>query len=287
MFHRLLVPLDGSALAEQALSWALAIAGRSRGCIELVRGHVLYALRDPATSWCPFDAAEEARWRQEEQSYLDDVIKRLAATESVQVSATLVNAAATDAISGHIQSSKADLVVMATHGRGPFSRFFLGSVANELIRRAAVPLLLIGARETVAELLPEPIVAKVLVPLDGSALAEQALPPALDLARLMGASCSLLRVVSLSGETREQTQAAHAYLERLSRQLHNQPVPTDILSVAAEHVWEAILEAAEPHDVIALATHGRSGVERLLLGSVADKVIRGSWNPVLVYRPKL
>jgi nucleotide-binding universal stress UspA family protein len=286
VFHKILVSLDGSAFAEQALLWALPIAERAGGCIELVRGHVLYALRDPAASWCPFDPAEEARWKQEEQCYLDDMVRRIAATSAVPASATLVNAWAADAIARHIEASRPDLVVMATHGRGPFSRFFVGSVADELIRQVAVPVLLTRAREPAPKPLPEARVETVLVPLDGSPLAEQVLPAALDLARVMNAGCKLLRVVGLSEQNPETTKLAHTYLHAMSRRLREQAVTAEILTVAADQVWEAILKVAEPHDVIALATHGRGGVQRLLLGSVADKVIRATWNPVLVYRPK-
>jgi nucleotide-binding universal stress UspA family protein len=287
MFQRVLVPLDGSGFAEQALPWARVLARRAGAGIELVRGHVLYALRDPAASWCPFDPAEETRWRQEEQLYLDNIARRLTVESPLVTSTALIDSLAADAILARVEASQADLVVMTTHGRGLLSRFFVGSVADELVRRAPVPILLVRPRELTSGPFLEPALENVLVPLDGSALAEQALGPALNLAGLMGARCTLLRIVELSGEASQEaeTAQAHMYLNGLARRLREQPVPIEVLTVAAVQVADAIVRLAQASDLIALATHGRGGVQRLLLGSVADKVIRASCNPVLVYRP--
>jgi nucleotide-binding universal stress UspA family protein len=143
-----------------------------------------------------------------------------------------------------------------------------------------------------------PSITKVLVPLDGSALAEEVLGPAAALARLLGARCTLLRVV----EARPHPPAAphggelpldpcvgeaRSYLRGVAEKLSEQSLPADIQVVVAPHAAGAILEAAqtEPGTLIALATHGHGGFRRMLLGSVADKLIRAAAGPVLVYRP--
>jgi nucleotide-binding universal stress UspA family protein len=183
---------------------------------------------------------------------------------------------------------------MATHGRGLLSRFGSGSVADELIRRARVPVLLLPPGDKAPRIIPEPLLDNILIPLDGSALAEQVLEPALDLAQLMEARCSLLRVVEsrpspagrAPSEPSEKARA-EAYLERVAAKVREQGVPVRTRVIVARHVIEAIREeaAAQASNLIALATHGRAGLQRLLLGSVADKLVRAAASPVLVYRP--
>jgi nucleotide-binding universal stress UspA family protein len=147
-------------------------------------------------------------------------------------------------------------------------------------------VLLVHPHEPAPGVLPEPLVEEVVVPLDGSALAEQALGPALGLARLLEATCTLLRVVESSGSPAEAAQEeARAYLERVAGRLRGEGLSVRPRVVVAPHAAEAILEQARGGGPIALATHGRGGLGRVLLGSVADKVIRGASAPVLVYRP--
>jgi nucleotide-binding universal stress UspA family protein len=301
MFNTILVPLDGSSFAGQALPWALAIARRANASLNLVRGHVRYALKEPASRCGPFAPVEEAGCKRQEQTYLDATARWLASVSPVRTTTALipggVAAVNPDDLVEHVRSRGADLIVMATHGRGPVSRFFLGSVADELIRRSAAPVLLVQPREPAPSLLPGPTVGRVLVPLDGSALAEQALGPAADLARLFEAECTLLRVVpptavlphsgaahpalASSGEAE-----AREYLARLAERLRAEGLRARARLVVSRHAEEAILEEARSSGsgLIALATHGRGGVSRMVLGSVADKVIRGSAVPVLVQR---
>jgi nucleotide-binding universal stress UspA family protein len=302
MFHTVLVPLDGSNLAEQALPWALGIARRANATLNLVRGHVVYALKDAAASWGPFDHAEEAECKSQEQTYLDATARWLAAVSPVRTTTALVPggnpAVNPDDLLEHVRASGADLVVMTTHGRHAVGRFFLGSVADELIRRSAAPVLLIHPRQPAPDLLPEPDVQQVLVPLDGSCLAEQALGPAADLARLFEAECTLLRVVPPTAVLPHSGAAhpalasseeadAREYLARLAERLRAEGLRARARLVVSRHAEEAILqEATAPGSrLITLATHGRGGVPRMVLGSVADKVVRGASCPVLVYRP--
>jgi nucleotide-binding universal stress UspA family protein len=295
VFRSILVPLDGSAFAEQALPWALALARRAHAGLELVRGHVLYALKEPACAWLPYEPALEAACKQEEQLYLDATARWLAAVSPVPTTSALVSGVDAEGILGRIQVSRPGLVVMTTHGRGPVGRLLLGSVADEVVRRAGPPVLLVRPRDPAPGLLPEPAVGKVLVALDGSALAEQALGPALELARLLEARCALLRVVEPNHAPTRPTgrpvatpeAEARAYLERLAGRPREEGAAVEVQVAAARNAAEAILEQARAQgcDLIALATHGRGGLGRLLLGSVADKVVRAASVPVLVYHP--
>jgi nucleotide-binding universal stress UspA family protein len=171
MYRTVLVPLDGSAFAEHALPLALSIAGRAGATLRLVRVHVpaatLYRNSELAAN-LDFDT----RVREEERAYLDEVSARLAQACGLRPATALLDGRIADVLCEQGVSAGADLVVMATHGRGPLSRFWLGSVADELVRRLPTPLLLVRPGETAPDLAHPPAVRHVLIPLDGSAQAE-------------------------------------------------------------------------------------------------------------------
>ena len=298
MYLSLLVPLDRSSFAEQALPLALAIARRAHARLDLVEVHALYALEDPTAGRARFEPERDAQRKQQEQLYLDATATWLTSVSPAAVStgvlagSVVLAETVADSILERARAGKADLIVMASHGRGPLRRFVAGSVADELIRRAGVPVLLVRPGETPPAIFPEPTLENILIPLDGSALAEQVLGPALDLARLMEARCTLLRVIeprspSHNGAPGGPPKEAAAYLKRVAARVREQGVPARARVVVARNVAEAILEeaAAQASDLIALATHGRGGLTRLLRGSVADQLVRAAASPVLVYRP--
>jgi nucleotide-binding universal stress UspA family protein len=293
MFRNILVPLDGSPFAEQALPWALSLARRAGAGLDLVRVHVLYALGEPACGWLPYDPAEEAECQRREQLYLDATARWLAAVSRLPITPALVFGLGAEPILDRARARRTDLVVMTTHGRGPLGRFALGSVADEVVRRAGLPVLLLRPREPAPALLPEPAPENILVPLDGSALAEQALGPALDVARLTEGRCTLLRVVGPDDEQGGRRPGgageidAESYLEQVAGRFRAEGVLVRSQVIVAASPAETIREEARAlgSDLIVLATHGRGGLRRLLLGSVADKVLRGGTTPVLVCPP--
>jgi len=302
MFRCVLVPLDRSPFAEQALPLALSIARRARANLDLMQVHEMYALAEQSRGRTPFELTRDAEYRQNEEMYVNATARWLTAASPVPVTAAVVCGSAVepgcvaDGILERARVSNADLIVMTTHRRGPGSRFILGSVADELVRRASVPLLLMRPSEAPVRLIPEPMVESILIPLDGSPLAEQVLEPALDLARLLEARCTLLRVIESSqapanrgpgGPLATALEEATAYLERVAEKVRQESLHVHARVLVAQRAAEAILDAAQTQvsSLIALATHGRGGVRRMLLGSVADKVIRGATTPVLVYRP--
>ncbi len=208
-----------------------------------------------------------------------------------------------EALCKHAAGSGTDLVVMTTHGRGPLTRVWLGSVADGLVRQMAAPLLLVRPSDGPADLGAEARLRHLLVPLDGSPHAEAILQPALALGQVMRADYTLLRVVEpvpvLGYDVFGYAPACtdFALMERLSRQavdypggvasrLRGQGVDVRPLVLVNPSAAGAILSETESlrHDSIALETHGHGGAARLLLGSVADKVIRGATTPVLVHR---
>jgi nucleotide-binding universal stress UspA family protein len=300
------VPLDGSAFAEQALSLAETIAGRAKATLHLVRVHVPMAGGFLAGHHAlPCDAEIRAC----ERDYLEKVAQRIRTGAGVPVTFALVEGAIADGLGREAQAVGAGLVVMTTHGRGALSRLWLGSVADRMVRQATVPLLLVRPREGGACPAAGARQPHILVPLDGSELAEQALGPALAVGRLLGARYTLLQVISPVGrliadqagcyvpgelaarELKRLEQAlrvqAEAYLERVARDLRAGSASMQTRVVTHEDPAAAIGEFAGANavDGIALATHGRGGFARLFLGSVADKVLRTASVPLLVWRP--
>jgi nucleotide-binding universal stress UspA family protein len=301
MYRSILVPLDGSTFGEHALAAALSLARRSGANLHVVLVHTAFVYVE---SGLIYDERLDQQIREQEQDYLETVVKRLRAASPVPVTWALRDGPVADGICEQATLSSADLIVMTTHGRGPLSRFWLGSVADNLVRRASVPVLLIRPQETAPDPTREPTLRNVVIPLDGSALAEQVLEPAVALGRLLGADFTLLRIVKpvlfaghdptilrepgMGQPATEQLQVeARAYLEGVAERLSAQSLNVQTRVVVDVQPVVAILEQSVglTDGVIALATHGRGGLTRTLLGSVADKVVRGATVPVLVCRP--
>ena len=289
MPKRIVVLLDGSQFAEDALATALTLVPED-GSIDLVTA---------VEGAPPFSVPDyDVMAREWAARYLEGVVDKLPPAVTAQPH-VLVGPPGSE-VRGFVEESRADLVVLATHGRGPFSRAWLGSMADLLVRTSPVPLLLVHpAGETPSYQAGDPI-TKVLVPLDGSELSERA---AVEAPGLLGEGVArtLLKVVqypyhyaspylpdTIQGNQdlyKQATEGAKAYMAEVAQRLGGDaPVETDV--VTAEAVAKAIVEYAESHgcDAIAIGTHGRGGFSRLALGSVADKVIRTARVPVLTLR---
>jgi nucleotide-binding universal stress UspA family protein len=296
MIRTLLVPLDGSPFGEQALPYALAIVRRSGGSIHLVHAHDV----DLAAWILPMDTWD-LEIRERERAYLSRIVDGLTEELGRAPSAALRDGDPVDVIEAEAAEIGADLVVMTTHARGGLERAWLGSVADGLVRRGGIPLLLVRPVDRAAPpdggaLLAGPI----LVPLDESELSEGVLEPAAALARIGSGRMVLLHVVPPSLEVaghvfrvdearlEEASARAESYLEGVAGRLRREGLEVAVRVVAHEAPAAAILEAAaaEGAGVVAMSTHGRSGLGRLVLGSVADKVIRSARLPVLVMRPE-
>jgi nucleotide-binding universal stress UspA family protein len=281
-----MVPLDGSPFAEQALPYAMAVARRAGAALDLMRVHVVYAMQPPSNSRLPYSPEVEREDRALESAYLNEVAGRVREKSGFRLTTGLADGLTADGILARAREVSAALVVMTTHGAGPLSRAFLGSTADELVRRSPIPLLLVRPRVS-PDLGREPIIKKILVPVDGSSRAEQILRPAMALGRLTGATLTLLYVEAPSGGPDRGIVEARPYLENLADHLRGQSCEVRVRVVADAHIARAILSVAREgdYDLIALATHCRVGLKRLLLGSVADKVLRTARCPLLVLNP--
>jgi nucleotide-binding universal stress UspA family protein len=301
LYRSIFVPLDGSPFAEQALPLAAEIARRAGAILQVALVHhpipaLATALEVPEIET---QLDQEARLR--ERTYLDGIVTRLRESANIPVSAVVLDGAVADALQGQIEATGTDLVVSTTHGRGPMSRFWLGSVADQLMRRLHVPLLLV--RPGADPALAPKSVGKMLIALDGSPFAERALVGATALGRVFGVAYALvfvieppmpiadpsgLMVLPTTADTeRRIRENAAKYLDGIAERLRKDGCEVSCHAVDGPGAAVTILGQADAvkADLIALASHGAGGFERLVVGSVADKVIRGSTRPVLVVRP--
>jgi nucleotide-binding universal stress UspA family protein len=296
MTRTILVPLDGSPVAERILAYIPALRTEERE--ELLLVSVLEAGRYAAAmgpdSLLTFDLAD---WRREAEAYLKRIageLREMGMPVQTRVLEGDVAAAICD-----IAAQQADLIAMTTHGRSGVKLWLLGSIADRVVRTAQQPVLLVrpdtdGGGKAFRRL---------LVPLDGSSLAEAALGPALDLARPSQGELLLMQVVEAldsrvaahaemdtpppSLSTAEQEAAAQAYLDGVADGLRREGVAVRTL-VTVGYAPEAIPEvaAAEKVDLVVMSTHGRSGLSRWVFGSVAEKVVRLAACPVLLIRAR-
>jgi nucleotide-binding universal stress UspA family protein len=310
MYRSILVPLDGSTFGEHALPLAIGLARRSSATLHLVHVHVPLAaayLENVAA----FEDTIELEYKKQHGDYLAATVERVRQVAPVQVQLVLTEGEIVSSLGATAERTGADLIVMTTHGRGVLGRFWLGSVADELLRQSRLPLLLVHPRDGQADLRQQLVPRHVLLPLDGSPLAEQMIAPALALGSLTEADYTLLRVIHpvapvvtpvpdgalgtrvqalinrIDEAQEELRQEAEKYLSGVAKRIRTGSVQVQTKVAVGEPAAAAILrEAAAPAiDLVALATHGRRGLSRLFLGSVADKVVRGACVPVLVHRP--
>ncbi|HZY89719.1 MAG TPA: universal stress protein [Gemmataceae bacterium] len=308
MYRSILVPLDGSTFGEHALPLAWEIARRTGASLKLLHVIPPFPVIDAGGPLLA-DADLTAHFQGQARAYLEGLLQRLGGVADVAVTPTVLEGEVVSQVKDFAARAEVDLVVMATHGRGPLARFWLGSVADELVRQLPLPLLLVRPREKPPDPRGGPDLGRVLLPLDGSPLAERALEPAVALGGA-GATYTLLRVVkpallpayapegrSLEREAKgllDQIEAlqqrllaeAEEYLAGVAGRLRAQGLQVQTRVAVEEQPAVAILrEAADARaGLIALGTHGRRGLARLFLGSVADKVVRGAAVPVLVHR---
>ena len=301
MYTSIVVPLDGSEFGKRAIPVALALASRSEAAVHLVHVQEHVALPQGAPM---YDTRLDHESAHALRAGLTALAVELARGTTLQVDTHFLDGPVVPTMQRYLRESQHDLVVMMTHGRGGISRAWLGSVADGLIRHAPVPLLLLRQETAWLSEAREPLFRRILVPLDGSALADSVLDHIVSLATTDITVYVLLTVTSpyspleyagadidpLSGRSHEELQreAALAYLDSVADELRSSGALVEVLVESHHHAAHGILAVASEHtvDLIALSTHGRGSVGRLIHGSVADKVVRGATVPVLVYRPE-
>ncbi len=296
MYSRMLIPLDGSKVAEQVLPYARCLAKALSLPVELcqaIDAEALESLANPAQSRYVDTLVNEKRTSSRE--YLGTVGKSF---ESVRVSSIVEIGKPEELILDKAADDPQTLVVMATHGRSGFQRWALGSVADKVLHGVANDLFLVRASEQ-GNTEGTATLTKVIVPLDGSPLAEKVLPRIVELGKHMPLEIILMRAYALapaispneyagySQELFDQLEAeAKDYLVKTSEELTAQGLRKISYAVDLGYGAEEITSLARktPDNFIAMCTHGRSGVKRWALGSVTDRVVRHSGDPVLIIR---
>ena len=292
---KVLIPLDGSKLAEHALAYVPAL--RPLGDLQFEFLTVLDSDSDSE------DRRGEAQGREENLmlTYLLEIAGEIRTHLGVEVGTKVLSGTPAQSIIEEEKSFGADFLVISTHGASGISRWRFGSVTDKLIRGASCNTLVIGpeAAEREQWLIGEltPAFKNLMVPLDGSALAEEALPQAQRFAEAFGSHLHLIRTVSLTALGADAasassywTEMSEAMVKEATDYLRNVagPLPSGIKSsvevevgAPSDRLTEYVTKNAI--DLVVMTTHGRSGLTRTALGSVTDRLLGGD-APVLVVR---
>jgi len=301
MYTKILIPLDGSQTAEKVLPYARYLAGKLKLPIELLAVIDLaeMAAHIPAEKARFFDLMIEEGVKKS-ASYLRGVAGTFG---DANVKCTVEKGRADAVIVEKGETDTSMLICMATHGRSGLDRFLLGSVTEKVLRAAANPLLLVRATEE-AKSDGTAVVKSIVVPLDGSELAESIIPTVAEKAKELGVEVVLFRAYHIptfaygadeaysavdydeliAGVRDEATQ----YLEKKTAEVKKLGVEKVSIESKQGFAADEIITLARknPDTLIAMCSHGRTGVKRWMLGSVTEAVVRHSGDPVLVMRAK-
>ena len=305
-YTKILVPLDGSPLAERVLPYVAVLARGFGASVELLNvfnpaskgladpapGHPQIEMREalPYVSILPprghadpahrvYSYQIDASVRDRALDYLHHVTPSIGCA-GIEVSSTVEAGDPDSWIVSVAEKEPGTLIAMSTHGRSGAARLILGSITNKVLHSTNAPVLVLRPRDGEAPA-PEAELKHVIVPLDGSPLAEQVLPHVVSLAQALGLTVTLLRVPS-----HHQSGPPVNYLAKIGEKLERAGLPSVKSRIIGGHPAETIVSVARetPHSMVAMTTHGRSGIKRWVLGSVTDHVVRHCGEPVLVIR---
>ncbi|HEU4760582.1 MAG TPA: universal stress protein [Dehalococcoidia bacterium] len=281
MIERILVPLDGSELAETVLPYAEYFSTRSGAVLRLLT------------------VAETDTERTEANAYLTGLRDRLK-DRAVEASVSVAPGEAAETVLTEGDAWNVDLIAMSTHGRSGVLRWVFGSVADKVVHASTRPLLLVRARP--AKERPSVVnIERILVPLDGSELSLSVLPYVEDVARALGASLVLFNAVipldiypaaevspvAVGGVLDDLLKQARSFLAEVEKEVEGRGVKARSVVTVGFPVDETVRVAQEVGaGLLAVATHGRSGLNRWVMGSVADGIVRRSALPCLMVRPQ-
>lgn len=301
MYKVIMVPTEGSEIEGPAITLAVRLAQRFDAELRLVRVENAPVVEEGISSPDVHVANEEA--------YAEARLARLRKLEAlgaecrvlggIRVITALENGVVTHTLQNYAKRFNVDLIVMSSHCQGGLKRIAMGSVTDYLIRRADVPVLVVKPSALTSDGDPTRTFNRIVVPLDGSALAEQIIPQVAALASRVNATVCLLQVLTpLTYSQKEIVQpglpwwdedieVANAYLTAAARSLTDAGVSVSKDVVLSEHIATAVLDYASRvrADLIAIATSGVGGLERFVFGSVADEVTRKSQTSLLVFHP--
>lgn len=298
MYKTIVVPLDGSSVAERAIAVAGALAKRDGAVLRILHVHTPVPMLSGAGEMVI------TQLRATQREYIDRIAAEAAAEFGITATGEELDGDVAAAICAEVARLPADLVVMTTHGRTGASRFWLGSVADAVMRHLSVPVLMLRASEESVSAVSQ--IGAVVMPVDGSTIAAEITPHAVQLGGTAGCRYTLARIVQpvptvVGGtgfapptivEDADATDAARreatADVEKLAAKLrreHSGLHVDSVVRVASGVAPELLnIERERQPDVVAIATHGR-GLARVLMGSVADKLLRGGSSAMLLWHP--
>jgi len=301
MYKVIMVPTDGTGFDREAIRVALRIAERSDARIRLVRVLATGSFFGMAAATEGTAVAAEIVHSERDRalSELYALAAECRATSKADITVDLHAGPVADVLEGYARRHDVDLIVISTHGRSGISRLSLGSVTDSLIRHTTIPVLVVKPPTSYLNPQVSEAFKRIVVPLDGSTLAEQILPRVMALARLEEAEITLLNVLIPQSHSQKEIvdpdlpwwdkdiSIAQAYLFRIAGRLRRNGVPVTTDIVISQNVPNAIGDFAgrERADLIAIATHGRGGLARMIRGSVADAVMHSARMSMLVFKP--
>ena len=290
MLERILIPVDGSVAAEAIVPYLERLLRRRESRLTLLR------VVPPVPAYPGLDPARMVETdRVESRKYVEELARRLE-REGARVGGRTLEGLEAEMILQAAREEKATMIAMTTHGRTGLARWAMGSVAEKVVRAADVPVLLVRSFHGAVPLPPGGIpVRRILLPVDGSDLAAAALPPVMEFAALLDAEVAVLHVqpeftplvfahpgASVVAPPSPSPEAVTAPIVEKLRSAGLRARAVGARGDAPSHILDAV--QSERADMIALSSHGRSGLSRWMLGSVAEKVLRASTVPMLIVR---
>ncbi|MFN8470853.1 MAG: universal stress protein [Anaerolineae bacterium] len=295
-YHTILTPLDGSTRSEGALPVATRLALKTEGRLVLVQ-----AIGEPKPH-----AADPVRKQFHDASTAKEYLERVSlpiSEQGILVTRSVVSHDAAAGILAEARCQKADIIVMTTRGRSGAGRWLFGSVAEAVLARTTVPIWLVRTESNATTAIFDQAAPRILVPLDGSRMSEAALPHAKALAQVLHATLTLVHVVIPSTLTTdlELSQGepgvggpiygafeAQMYLEDWVERLRIEGIRANTAVRDGPPAREILAACAETDaGLVVMATHGRTGMKRVIMGSVAMDVLRQGKLPVIVVRPAM
>jgi nucleotide-binding universal stress UspA family protein len=298
MFSKLLIPLDGSKTAEKALPYARYLAQDKNLVIELL---AVVDVANMATHMTAERALHLDTMVDDAVRVSEKYLQAIAGTlPAAKIKSVVESGRPEEVIIEKAAAEQNTLITMATHGRSGMNRWLLGSVAEKVLRGTSNPVLLLRAREN-TRTEDGPTLKSLIVPLDGSDLAERVLPTAVELAKQRNLEIVLIRAYNIPTTAyagvegyalpmddllKGMREEACEYLENKATDVKKLGIGRVSFTAKEGLAADEIISFAKtlPGGLIAMSTHGRSGVRRWVLGSITETVVRHSENPVLVIR---
>ncbi len=316
MFKRIIVPLDGSSRAEHALPVAARIARASGGAIHFLQ--VLTPMVDyGGLAPVPMVTEQSAKTEMDEATHYLTNLAMLPMLKGIPITTEVIFGMPARQILAVAESQGTNLIVLCSHGRTGFTRWAMGSVTHQLVHQTSVPVLVLREHEATSLVSRggDAQSFRTLVPLDGSELAESALWPAAYLTSALSTpghgALHLVQVVKVFPATAEEgyiselneeaLQRARTYMATLMEHIqttmkdlnlsltyaveYERDVTSTLTNVAEYKGERKEAEGSKGCDLIAISTHGRGGLQRLIMGSVTDRLLNTTTRPMLVVRP--